>query len=68
MSGLAGKIVTTIEPYTEADPVALLVHLLVGFGNMVGPGPHFRVEYTKHPARLNAVLVGESSKARKGQS
>jgi hypothetical protein len=66
--GLAGRIVQTIEPYTEADPVALLIHVLVGFGNIVGTGPHFKVEYTRHPARLFAVLVGESSKARKGQS
>ena len=34
--GLAGDIVNSIAPETEADPVALLVQLLVGFGNQIG--------------------------------
>jgi len=66
--GLAGEVVRTIDPFTEADPVAVLAHLLTTFGNIVGPGAHFSVEYTKHPARLFTVLVGETAKARKGQS
>ena len=68
LEGLPGDIVNVIRPYTEADPVALLINLLVGFGNLVGSGPHYRVEETKHPPRLFAVLLGESSKGRKGQS
>jgi hypothetical protein len=32
--GLAGDIVRTLEPQTEADPVALLIHVLVGVGNL----------------------------------
>jgi hypothetical protein len=34
--GLAGDIVRTLEPQTEADPVALLIHVLVGVGNLAG--------------------------------
>jgi len=34
--GLAGDIVRTIEPHTEADPAALLVQALVTFGNAAG--------------------------------
>lgn len=68
LSGLAGDIVTTIDPYTESDRAAVLVQFLAAFGNLVGPGPHFRVEFTQHPPRLFAVLVGETSKGRKGQS
>jgi hypothetical protein len=30
--GLAGRIVKTIEPYSEADPVAILAHVLVATG------------------------------------
>src|SRR5438128_1832575 len=60
--GLPGDIVKVIEPHTEADPVALLVNILVGFGNLVGSQPHFSVEFDCHPPRLNAVLVGETSK------
>jgi Protein of unknown function (DUF3987) len=66
--GLAGDIVRVVDPYTEADPVAVLVQVLTGFGNMVGPGPHFCVEFTQHPPRLFGVLVGDTSKGRKGQS
>jgi hypothetical protein len=66
--GLAGELVRAIDPYTEADPVALLLNFLTAFGNLVGDRPHFRVEFTRHPLRLFVGLVGESAKARKGQS
>jgi hypothetical protein len=66
--GLAGEIVRVLEPHTEADPAALLVQLLVGFGSAVGPSPHAKVGGAQHPARLFAVVVGETAKSRKGQS
>lgn len=66
--GLAGEIVRKIEPHTEADAGAMLIQLLVAFGNCVGRGPHFRVEDTRHFANEFAVIVGKSSKARKGTS
>ena len=34
--GLAGETVSTILPYTEADPAAMLLQYLVSFGNVVG--------------------------------
>jgi hypothetical protein len=64
--GLAGAIVEAIDPYTEADPVAGLMNILVGTGNAIGATPHARVQHDVHPARLNVVEVGESSKGRKG--
>jgi len=64
--GLAGRIVETVGPYTEADPVAVLAHLLVGVGNVIGSGPHALVGAERHPLRFYAALVGQSSKARKG--
>lgn len=66
--GLAGSIVRKIAPHTEADPAAMLVQLLVAFGNCIGRGPHFRVEDTPHYANEFAVIVGKSAKARKGTS
>ena len=66
--GLAGDFVQCVAPHTEADPAALLVQFLVAFGNVVGRGPHFRVEADRHALNLNAVLVGETSKSRKGTS
>jgi hypothetical protein len=68
LSGLAGKIVRALAPHTEAEPAAILGQLLVAFGNVIGPGPHCMVGATRHPLNLFLVLVGESSKARKGTS
>jgi hypothetical protein len=66
--GLAGDIVRAIEPHTEADPVALLAHILVGYGSMIGNAAYFAVESTRHTANEFVVLVGRSSKGRKGTS
>lgn len=66
--GLAGEIVKTIEPHSESDRVALLINFLTGFGSVIGDQAHFKVEADKHPMRLFSVLVGESSRGRKGTS
>lgn len=66
--GLGGEIVRTIEPHTESDPAALLIQFLVAFGNVIHRGPHWRAEAVRHPLNLFVVLVGETSKARKGTS
>ena len=58
----------TLAPHTEAQPEALLLQLLAAFGNVIGPGPHCMVGSTRHALNLFVVLVGESSKARKGTS
>lgn len=66
--GLAGEIIRTIEPHTEADPIAILLQLLVGAGNQIGRGAHFVVEATPHYPNLFATIVGDTSRARKGTS
>jgi hypothetical protein len=66
--GLAGDVVRTLEPHTEADPIGLLLTFLSAFGAAVGPGPHSVADGSIHPARLNVVLVGRSARARKGTS
>ena len=68
MSGLAGDFVCLACRDSEADPAAVLVTFLVRFGIEVGPVPHVLVGDAKHPPRLFAVVVGASSKARKGTS
>jgi hypothetical protein len=68
LQGLAGEIVRAIDPHTEADKVAVLAQLLTMFGCVIGREPHFLVEWTRHPAKLFNVLVGETSKGRKGTS
>jgi hypothetical protein len=66
--GLAGRVIRSLAPHSEADPVALLLQFLAAFGNLAGPGPHSLVGSTPHRLNLFVVLVGESSKARKGTS
>ncbi len=66
--GLAGDVVRTLEPHTEADPTGLLLTFLSAFGAAVGPEPHALADGSLHPARLNVVLVGRSARARKGTS
>lgn len=66
--GLAGDVVKTIAPETEADPAALLVQYLAAAGNMIGRGPFYRVEADRHGANLFVVIVGQTSKSRKGTS
>lgn len=66
--GLAGEIVGTIEPHTEGDPVSVLIHFLIAFGNEVGSGPHFWVESKRHYANEFAVIVGNTAQGRKGTS
>ena len=68
LHGLAGDIVAALDPTTEADPVAVLVDFLVSFGSAVGRGAWLQVGHDRHGANLFAVLVGETSKARKGSS
>lgn len=66
--GVAGDIVRVIEPHTEADPAALLIQLLVFFGNAIGRSAHFMVESTQHCFNLFSVIVGDTSQGRKGTS
>jgi uncharacterized protein DUF3987 len=66
--GLAGDVVRRIEPHTEADPVAVLVHYLVAFGNTVDRSPHAIADGSRHGTNLFGACVGETSKARKGTS
>jgi hypothetical protein len=66
--GLAGQVVRTLAPHTEAHPAAILLQFLAALGNAAGPGPHCLVGPARHRLNLFVVLVGESSKARKGTS
>jgi hypothetical protein len=61
-------MVRAIEPQSEADPVALLIQILVGFGNCIGRSGNFPVEGDRHFMNLYATLVGDTAKARKGTS
>ena len=66
--GLAGDLVRFIEPHTESEPAALLTQALVAFGNLVGRTAYFAAEADQHFCNSNVVLVGTTSKGRKGSS
>jgi hypothetical protein len=66
--GLIGDLARVLEPASEADPAALLLQALVGFGNVIGRSAHFKVEADLHFGNEFAVMVGKTSKARKGTS
>jgi hypothetical protein len=63
--GLPGEIVGRIAPHTEADPIALLLGVLISFGSVVGPGPHTTADGARHGLNEFALIVGDSAKARK---
>lgn len=65
---LAGEVVKAIEPHTEADPTALLVQTIAAYGSVIGRGAYFEVEADRHYPNIFAVLVGATSKGRKGTS
>jgi hypothetical protein len=68
LHGLAGDVVRVIAPHTEADPVAILIQTLVSFGNVIDRTPHCTAEADYHALNEFAVLVGATSKGRKGTS
>lgn len=66
--GPAGDTVKILQPYTEADPVSLLISFLAEFGVMVGRDPHLVLDGSYHPLLTFPVLVGKTAKSRKGSS
>jgi len=67
-SGLAGTIAAALAPHTEADPLAIMVQLLVAAGATIGRGAWVEVGATRHHPNQFALLVGDTAKARKGSS
>jgi len=66
LHGLAGEVVAVLDPHTEADQAAVLGTFVTGFGCAVSAGPHAVADGAAHPARLFTVLVGKTSRGRKG--
>jgi hypothetical protein len=68
LHGLAGEIVTELEPLTEASPSAMLVTILSAFGAQVGRTAHFTIGSSPHYANIFTLVVGATGRARKGTS
>lgn len=68
LHGPAGEYALAVEPYTEACPTAVLVSVLVAFGNAAHRNAFMPVGGQTHYANEFALLVGPTATARKGES
>lgn len=67
--GIVGRFLDLFEPHTEADPAAMLLQFLAGFGTAVGRGPYFKVTGGgRQRMNLYVMVVGKTSTGRKGTS
>ena len=66
--GHAGRISILASQGTEIDPHAVLFSLLTVTGGVIGPDIYLPIGETRHFCRLFSVLVGASSRGRKGSS
>lgn len=66
--GITGEIIRAIEPHTEGDNPALLIQFLTAFGSVVGKNSYFVAEADRHYMNLYCLLLGTTSKGRKGSS
>ena len=64
--GVVGEYVRAVAPFTEADLVAVLAHLLVMLGNLFGRGPYQVIDGKRHAVNLYLLVVGVTSQSRKG--
>lgn len=67
-SGIVREVVDLFAPHTEGDHAAIAAQFLIGFGNLVGRVPCFYVGETTHHLNEFLVVVGTSSRSRKGDS
>ncbi len=63
--GVVGDFLRAVTPHTEATDAAVLAHLIPAIGMYIGPGPCIYAG-NYQPARVNTVVVGETSVGRKG--
>lgn len=66
--GLAGEIALLLDPYTEADPAAVLVTFLALAGCYLGAGPHMVAGDSRHTARIWPLIIGDTADGAKGTS
>jgi hypothetical protein len=66
--GLLAELIDASASCTEAHAAAIAVHALIGIGNAVGRGPCVYVGETRHGLNENALVVGPTASARKGDA
>ena len=68
LAGPVGLFVQEAAPFTEADPAALLVSVLVALGVAAGGGAHVDAGNARQTAGLFALVVAETPTANRGLS
>ncbi|MCR4514662.1 YfjI family protein [Aeromicrobium sp. 50.2.37] len=68
LAGLAGEVIRAKSPDTEATDAAMLITLLTAFSAMSGRGSWVMVGDQKHHPVVFSVVVGGTSRDRKGTS
>ena len=68
MPGIIGEFIDEATNHSEADPAAVLAQFLNRFAIECGAKPHLKIGESRHSARENVVIVGDTSKGRKGTS
>ncbi len=66
LHGELGQFVRLAAPHTEADPAGILVASLPLLGGCIGGSPHVVAGNERHGAALFVVVIGATSKGRKG--
>jgi hypothetical protein len=66
LHGPVGEVVNLVMPHTEGDQAALLTQTLAGLGNLAGRIPCRTPDELPHWLNLFVLILGNSSKARKG--
>ncbi len=64
--GIAGEIALASDTISEADPAAVLAHLMAFAGCAVGNTPHWSVNGTRHKCNIFYVIVGPTGNGKKG--
>jgi hypothetical protein len=64
--GVIGDIIRKLHPQTESHPAGNMLDLLISLGSIIGRGPYYLIESTRHHTNEFGVRVGKSAKARKG--
>ena len=68
LHGIAGEFVRLIMPHTESGLPAVLLQFLVTAGSYLGRTGYYLAEGDRHHTNLFTVIVGGTSKGRKGTS
>lgn len=68
MPGIVGEFIELATKDSEADPAAVLLTFIPAMGCFIGAAPYVPIGAGRQTCRLFTLLVGASSKARKGTS